>query len=431
MGKESGNAPATPDPQKLIGLQSAADKSAFNYTTDANRYNTYGPDATQTWNKNSVVDQTGYDRAIESWKASNPQGKWVEGSAATPGGTYNSITGEVSAGTPAGVGHWEGAQGDGNLAPTLDQFTTNKYDLTTKLSPEQQKLHDLNQSSQTGQAGLLDALTQRLKGTYSSPWNNSGAPDLVGGVKAANLQNPQGFDPKTLQGITNKIGALDPTQINQNASDAAYRVNTRYLDPQNESQQKALESRLSEQGFVPGTPGYDQAMKGFQDTSARSYADARDRSYLAGQSSGSSQFSSLLDALKTQFNQGSSIQDRSRQTGLDANTVSQQLFNNDKDSGAFQNTARNQAIAESLQQRQQPLNELNAIRSGTQQNTPGGPGGSPIPQGGVGPVGSTDVMGAYNQQYKAMMDKYNADVNSGNSDTQAGVGIISALAIAY
>lgn len=440
MGKSAGAAPATPDPVKLIGTQSAADKSAFNYQTDASRYNQYGPDSSTTWKKNQVFDQAGFDTATADWNKGNTQGTWVPGAGASPG-TYNPVSGEYENPTGPTEGRWEGATTNNNPAPTREAFTSNTWDQNVTLSPEQQKLHDLNQSSATGQAGLLDALTQRLKGTYGSAVDYSRVPGLKSDIGSANLINPTQRDitPGSLDnvaGYEGRLAGLDPRQFNKEAGDAVYSQMSRYANESFGADQTAMESRLAEQGFVPGTPGYERAMNQFQDNKNQSLADMRDRATTQGFSVGNQQFGNSQSALNsaiaaamnrqgTEFGQSSSLADRSRQMGLDANTVSQQLFNNTKENAAFNNTSRSQNIAELLQQRAQPLNELNSVRSGTQVNpTQSTNGQASTPQ--LTPV---DAIGAYGKQYQSLMDKYNADVQGANSDNQTAASIAGIIAM--
>lgn len=185
---------------------------------------------------------------------------------------------------------------------------------------------------------LIQALTDKLYGTGGSL---SGMPDF-----------------STVPGL--KTSAGDRNTFNQEAIDAAYGQQTRYLDPQIAQQQKALESRLAEQGFVPGTPAYNQAMQNFMDTNQRAYAQARDSSILQGAQIGQGDFRNAIS--NTELNNAAS------------NATLQQLIN----------------------KRNQPLNELNALKSGEQVN--------------------------YNNQ----LDQYNAQVASKNSQNQA----LSQLALA-
>jgi hypothetical protein len=77
--------------------------------------------------------------------------------------------------------------------------------------------------------------------------------------------------------------------------------------------------------------------------------------------------------------------------------------------------------------RQLPLNELNALRTGSQVtnptfNTPGQQGQTSGP----------DLLGATSQQYQAQVGQVNADNARAASNTQAGVGAgIAALAYFY
>lgn len=145
------------------------------------------------------------------------------------------------------------------------------------------------------------------------------------------------------QGVAGSLGALDFSGIpalqtsagdrdtfNQEAIDAAYGMQTRYLDPQVKQQQQALEARLAEQGFVPGTPAYNQAMQNFMDTNARAYAQARDSSILQG----------------AQIGQGD--------------------YRNAISGATLNNSASAQALEQYLAKRNQPINERNALLGGDQ-----------------------------------------------------------------
>src|SRR4051812_17325282 len=187
MGKESGSAPETPDPAKLIPMQTAADKNTFNYQTDANRYNTFGPDQNVTWEKQSVVDQAGYDNALKSWQQANSTGTWVPtvaGSYSGGGGGEGGSSGTYDPGTP---GHWEGATSNGTAAPTLGDYTTNKYSQRTTLSPAAQAAHDQMQASQV-------ALSKQAQDQYKTAWDGgAGAPDLVRGIDPGNARTNAGL----------------------------------------------------------------------------------------------------------------------------------------------------------------------------------------------------------------------------------------------
>lgn len=162
-------------------------------------------------------------------------------------------------------------------------------------------------------------------------------PSLGGGTPGSGTLTPGA------QGVANSMGALDFSGIpalqtsagdrntfNQEAIDAAYGMQTRYLDPQVKQQQQALEARLAEQGFVPGTPAYNQAMTNFMDTNQRAYAQARDSSILQGAQIGQGDYRNAISG--TQLN----------------------------------NSASAQALEQYLAKRNQPINERNALLGGDQ-----------------------------------------------------------------
>lgn len=225
-----------------------------------------------------------------------------------------------------------------------------QWTLATTLDPAQQGLYD-------AQMAMSQGLIKNAQTATQGPLDFSSAPGLMSGAL-----NAQG-NPQYLQSM----------------ADALYSKNTRYLDPQMEQDQRALESRLGEQGFVPGTPAYNQAMTNFMDTKNRAYGSARDYATTQGFTSG------LANA---QFN----------------------------------NQARAQSIGEILAQRNQPLNELNAFKTGNQVQTPQGSAQYSTPQ-----QQSPDVIGANTQGYNAALGQYNAGTAQTNNTTNNLFGLAGLL----
>jgi hypothetical protein len=227
-----------------------------------------------------------------------------------------------------------------------------RYEQVTSLAPGQQQLFDATQSSQIGQAQMLDALTKQLSKDYANPLDFSGVPGL-------------------------KTSAGDPNAYYQDAADAMYSRATRYLDPEQQQATRTMEGRLAEQGFVPGTPAYQQAMQTLMDSQSRARGDARDSALLQGLAAG------------------------------------QNLFSNNLANANLNNTASGQTLAQMLQKRAQPLNELNAVRSGTQVQVPSANAPSPVS------INAVDVAGINNQAYQNNLGMYNANVASNNAQTAA------------
>lgn len=139
---------------------------------------------------------------------------------------------------------------------------------------------------------------------------------------------------------------------NQDAADWAYDLASSRILPQQQQNQEALRSQLINSGIRPGTQAYDREM--------------------------------------TRLSQGNN--DQMNQLMLQG---------------------RSQAFGENLATRNQPLNELTALLSGSQVNNPAQMSG-PTPQAQVGGV---DYTGLVNQQYQAQMQ-----------NSQSGLGGLFGLA---
>jgi len=380
MGKSS-SAPAAPDPTKTINLQTAADKNAFNYQTDANRYNTTGPTGSTTWSKAPQFDSAAYTSAMQKWHATGSD--------------------------PAAM-------------PTQNDYTSYNYTQNNQLSPEQQKLFDATQSGDIKSANIANSLTDQLAGR--------GSFQLPGGSVQTSVPNTTG-QIQTDAGVSDyqkQLAALDPAQYNKTAGDAVYNAQKSYFDEDQKQQQGALEARLAEQGFVPGTPGYAQAMNQFQDNANQSLNQLRNQSTTQGFSVGNQQFGNKQSSLNSAIA-------AALQGGNFHNSAEQNIFQQNLQGGQFANTARNQQIAELLTGRNQPLNELSAFKQGSQVANPfasqGGAGGSS--GGTAGGFNGPNVADAYNTQYKGQLAQYNADVATDNANTQAGVSALATIAAIF
>lgn len=473
--------PEPPNPAMVSGLQGKAAMDAYLQMLNDSRVNEVTPWGTQTWDKNTTFDQAGYDKALAEWKAASAgqtgQIDWnqytkdnpdIIGSGMTPQQHYERYG--KAEGRPVTY------TANGVAQPTRSDYTTEQWETRMTLSPDQQELFDAAIASQKQQSGLLSGATDRVEGAMSNPMDWSGLPSLTGNVDAAQFseftgQNPdlQAPDVRDVNNIArtnispevqrylDDIRGLDPQQFNNQAASAQYRAATRYLDPQVENQQKALEARLAEQGFVPGTPGYARAMETFQDTNNRAYADARDRATLLGANVGSDQFGNSLSALTTgmggtfdlgafksgenaaYFGREMGLAGLDRQRGMDANSVAQQLYSNelntlgvnnniraqqqnaDTNAASFGNTARTQAIAEALTERNQPLNELNALKSGSQMTAP-----PPQTQYGTPNLATPDWGGNINSAYQQQVGNVSAETAYNNNQANSWMNLFSA-----
>lgn len=153
------------------------------------------------------------------------------------------------------------------------------------------------------------------------------------------------------------------------------------VDTDTAGQRQAKNSELIAAGIRPGTTAYDNAM-GLID---RQYNDARQQAISAGTQAAQADFG-----------------------------INQQ--------------ARNQAIFELLQQRQVPLNEINALLSGSQVSSPFS--GSLGYQPGAS-VQAAPIANAVNQQGQAQQNAYNQSQATNNANLAAGAGLIGSLGSGY
>jgi hypothetical protein len=86
---------------------------------------------------------------------------------------------------------------------------------------------------------------------------------------------------------------------NQAVTDALYKRQTQYLDPQWEQLKEQNRAELANQGFQVGNVAYDRATNNFDLARQRAYADARDSAIAQGANLGLQQ-----QGLQNQFNLG-------------------------------------------------------------------------------------------------------------------------------
>lgn len=143
---------------------------------------------------------------------------------------------------------------------------------------------------------------------------------------------------------SSRIGSLlnTPVNLNNEATEARlYELGSKRLDPRFEQERSSMESQLVNRGIRPGTEAYDREVQRFDQTKNDAY--------------------------------------------------NQLLL-----------TGRGQATQEALTERNQPINEISALMSGSQVSQPNF---AQTPTAGVAP---TDYIGAVNQKHQSDLAAYNA-----------------------
>lgn len=171
----------------------------------------------------------------------------------------------------------------------------------------------------------------------------------------------------TLQQTQSTLGRpFDPAQNRDAIVDAMYRRQTRLLDPRVAQGRERLDVDLINRGFSVGDKGYSTAMGNFDREAEAQYGDARDRALTSG---------------------------------------------------------AQQAIQEALISRQQPLTELNALRTGAMPQQPQFQAYS-----GAGQVQAAPVFAGAQAQGNAAMQQYGIETGAMNNMMSGLFGIGAAYA---
>jgi hypothetical protein len=247
----------------------------------------------------------------------------------------------------------------GNLSYSIsgkDPYGNPTWTATTSLSPEQQQLYNYDVASSLGLGRLQEKGLNYVGNMIDQPFSTSTLPNLT-----SRLNAPQ----------FNQLGSAEAMQRdleNQGMAgwDKATGLLMQRLEPSLERQQKSLDTQLANQGIMRGSEAYNQA----QQDLAQKQNDLRNQAALGGQQVQQNLFGQSLQA--GQFGNTAMQQDyANRQAQLQMNNaLAQQGFGNQATQAELANRARGQGFQELAYQRNEPINTLNAVRSGSQVTTP-------------------------------------------------------------
>jgi hypothetical protein len=305
-------------------------------------------------------------------KSPAPPDPWVTAAAQTAmnqnSAAFNTALNRTNTYTPLGSHTWAQTGTDPVTgAPTYEQRIA--------LDPEQQALLDqqTRQSLNVGQVG--DQLVTQARDAYGRPMNTSGLPELRRGADMSGLPGLPGSG--DLEGFRNQ------------QTNALYDRNTAYLDRQFTRDEDSMRTRLANQGVVEGSEAFRNAMDDFSRGKETAYRQARNESIAGGGA------------------------EAERMFGIGSQTRGQ-LYGEALGNAGFENQAREQGMSEMFALRNQPINELNAIRTMSQAQMPqfGASGG------GFG-TNPADISGAIQNQYQGQLDQSNANNAARNQERQA------------
>ena len=171
-----------------------------------------------------------------------------------------------------------------------------------------------------------------------------------------------------------------PGEIQQQASDAAYQNAMRYVEPRLQRQQASLENQLANQGITRGSEAWNAAMADAEASRENIYGQAQNAAYTAGLTGANQAYNQALGA-------------------------------------------RQQQISEAQTLQQNPINMLNAVRSGSQMQTSAQPQVGTSSPGQLATWSGPDLLGATTAQGQYNQGLYNAQQASNSAMTSGLMGL--------
>ena len=287
-----------------------------------------------------------------------------------------------------------------------------RYQRTSTLSPDQQKLHGLETQSKYNMgtaaveqsAKLREHLNKGIDPTQWEAWNRGagGAPTLKNDYRTTQgtMNNYTQANLRQDQGTTDRAG------IEKAMMDSYYR-NTN-------TQNKAQEAQLAARGLNVGSAGYGtyQQQRGDNEAEAARQAylssgDEARRAQDAYNQAGLAQSGETRAAQDFYNNNLYRQTDDARTADAIYNQQTSDQYNLQQNWGSYANNLRGAQMAEALGLRNQPINEITALLSGSQ---------ATVPQ--FQPFQSSPVQASNIAQY--INDNYKAQSQAA-SQTNAGI----------
>jgi hypothetical protein len=269
---------------------------------------------------------------------------------------YNAATGNVNEVNPYGTVSYQAIEQVPIYSNGQISGYAPRYQRTTTLAPDQQKLQGLETQSKYNLGTTAVEQSARLRDAMSTPMDTSQWSPWQTNLQTQNIR--QGQDP------------TDRPAIEKAMMDSY----NRSVAPSEQAQEASLAAR----GLSPGSQGYGN----YQMQRDDNRAEAARQAYL-----------------------GSGNESRAAENAY--NTASTQRYNMDQSLANYYNQLRGGQMQETFAMRNQPLNEITAMMSGSQ---------ATIPQ--FQPFQSSPVQSANIAQY--INDNYKAQSNAA-SQTNAGL----------
>lgn len=431
MGKSS--QPDSPDPYETADAQAAANRTTAITQQQLNMVDQQNPWGSVTYSQNGfnftpdtgTGSQSYWLDAEGNYHSSLPDDVQVSsagGMAPRPvldsGSFDGGIGGFVMPGSQGG-----GATGGGGGVPEgwqrVQGVLTPRYTQTTTLSPEQQAIFDQTQAAQGNLAGIANDQSEFLRGYLQNGMDLSGLPALQSNFGSGYNPNFSGVTGlQTDAGVNSDLGSGYATTYSGADDFSADRQ--RYEDAlwqrtagDRASADADMRSTLANKGIREGSDAWNAEMErmGRQNTDARLatiMAGGQEQQRMVDMARQAAEFGNNSLLARGQFQNAANLAGaefgnnalmQQWQTGMAAQQAQNQAAASE---ASFGNNARQQGVSEAFALRNQPLNEITALLSGSQVSNPAQMSGA-TPQTSVA---GTDLSGLVQQDYANRMNAY-------------------------
>lgn len=315
--------------------------------------------------------------------------------------------------TPWGNTQWTS---ESVIDPATGEPTT-AWQQTQTLTPELQSILDKQVSMQGARTDLAGLLTGRMGAEFGTPMDWRGLSPM-GQVPTAQFTLPE--DMQRSLDYSNAPAVGDPLALRQRAEDAVYQKGMSRLQPEFDSKRQQMEVKLRNQGIGPEDAAW-QAQMGALD---RQETDAKGQLQMDAVGAGLGEQAQLFGQGTTLRNMATGEADRQAnffntaagQAFGQAQAANQQNFGQAMSASNYANQLRQQQLTEAMQRRGFSLNEMNALLSGQQVNTPQMPNFSQASAAQAAPI------------YQGAVDQGNFN-QMGNQALFSGLGGLASTAI--
>jgi hypothetical protein len=234
------------------------------------------------------------------------------------------------------------------------------------MSPEEQAKYDKNNELEMALLGTASGGLNRVNEMMGKEFNIDDLPALMYGVNAPELATD--YDMSGVQALENLPQADQQTR--QRAEDAIYGRAASRLDPQYAAEEKAYATSLANKGLASGSEAFEKAMGNFRRGKNDAYSTARQDAIIGGGNEMQRDFGMGMDRFNAGLaRRGQQFGEAQSRAGF-GNQSKSEMFAQAMANAGMNNSSRGTSIQERLMQRQLPLNEVNALRSGNQATLP-------------------------------------------------------------